>query len=50
MPQSYYQAVAGVLESGAVIKLYYPNYSSFMSTNQSIPKEEPAVLIYQLNL
>ena len=38
MPQSYYQAVAGVLESGAVFKLYYPNYSSFMSTNQSLPK------------
>jgi hypothetical protein len=38
MPQSYYQAVAGVLESGAVFKLYYPNYSSFMSTNQALPK------------
>jgi hypothetical protein len=38
MPQSYYQAVAGVLESGAVFKLYYPNYSSFMSTAQSLPK------------
>jgi hypothetical protein len=38
MPQSYYQAAAGVLESGAVFKLYYPNYSSFMSTAQSLPK------------
>jgi hypothetical protein len=38
MPQSYYQAVAGVLESGAVFKLYYPNYSSFMSTAQALPK------------
>ena len=38
MPQSYYQAVAGVLESGAVFKLYYPNYYSFMSTAQSLPK------------
>lgn len=38
MPPSYYQAVAGVLESGAVFKLYYPNYSSFMSTAQSLPK------------
>jgi hypothetical protein len=38
MPQSYYQAVAGVLESGAVFKLYYPNYNSFMSTNQALPK------------
>ena len=28
----------GVLESGAVFKLYYPNYSSFMSTSQSLPK------------
>ena len=38
MPQSYYQAVAGVLESGAVFKLYYPNYSTFMGTSQSLPK------------
>jgi hypothetical protein len=38
MPQSYYQAVAGVLEPGAVFKLYYPNYSSFMSTHQALPK------------
>ena len=38
MPQSYYQAVAGVLEAGSVFKLYYPNYSSFMSTSQSLPK------------
>ena len=38
MPQSYYQAVAGVLEAGSVFKLYYPNYSSFMSTAQALPK------------
>ena len=38
MPQSYYQAVAGVLESGAVFKLYYLNYSTFMGTAQSLPK------------
>ena len=38
MPQSYYQAVAGVLESGAVFKLYYPNYSVFMGTAQGLPK------------
>ena len=38
MPQSYYQAVAGVLESGAVFKLYYPNYSVFMGNNQALPK------------
>ena len=38
MSRSYYDAVAGVLESGAVFKLYYPNYSSFMSTAQSLPK------------
>ncbi len=38
MPQSYFQAVAGVLESGSVFKLYYPNYSSFMSTAQALPK------------
>jgi hypothetical protein len=49
MPQSYYQAVAGVLEAGSVFKLYYPNYCSLMSTAQALPKEEQAVLIYQLN-
>ena len=38
MHQSYYQAVAGVLESGAVFKLYYPNYSTFMGIQQSLPK------------
>jgi hypothetical protein len=38
MPSSYFQAVAGVLEAGSVFKLYYPNYSSFMSTAQSLPK------------
>ena len=38
MPQSYYQAVAGVLESGAIFKLYYPNYSTFMGTAQGLPK------------
>jgi hypothetical protein len=30
--------VASVLESGSVFKLYYPNYSSYMSTAQSLPK------------
>jgi hypothetical protein len=38
MPLSNYQAVAGVLESGAVFKLYYPNYSVFMGTSQNLPK------------
>jgi hypothetical protein len=38
LPQSYYQAVASVLESGAVFKLYYPNYSVFTSNAQSLPK------------
>jgi hypothetical protein len=38
MPQSYSQAVAGVLEAGSEFKLYYPNYSSFMSTAQRLPK------------
>jgi hypothetical protein len=38
MPQSYYQAVAGVLESGAVFKLYYPNYSVFMGNSTGLPK------------
>jgi hypothetical protein len=38
MPQSNYQAVAGVLEARSVFKLYYPNYSSFMSTAQALQK------------
>ena len=29
LPRSYYDAVASVLESGAVFKLYYPNYAVF---------------------
>ena len=33
MPQSYCQAVASVLEGGAVFKLYYPNYSTFLGTH-----------------
>ena len=32
MPGSYYQAVASVLESGAVFKLFYPNYSVFLGS------------------
>ncbi len=35
MSSSYYQDVASVLESGSVFKLYYPNYSSFLSTAQT---------------
>ena len=38
MPQSYYQAVEGVLESGAVFKLNYPNYSTFMGTQVPLQK------------
>ena len=38
LPSSYYQAVASVLEAGSVFKLYYPNYSAYMSTAQSLPK------------
>jgi hypothetical protein len=50
MPSSYYQAVASVLESGSVFKLNYPNYSSFLSTAQSLQKkQELRVLIYQPN-
>ena len=30
MPQSYFDAVASVLQGGAVFKLYYPNYSTFL--------------------
>ena len=36
MPASYYNAVASVLESGAVFKLYYPNYSTFLGSNYVI--------------
>ena len=36
MPGSYYQAVASVLESGAVFKLYYLNYSVFLGTSSAI--------------
>ena len=38
MPQSYYDAVASVLQSGAVFKLYYPNYSTFLGSSQPLPK------------
>jgi hypothetical protein len=38
MVQSYFDAVASVLQSGAVFKLYYPNYSIFMGGQQSLPK------------
>ena len=38
LPRSYYDAVASVLESGAVFKLYYPNYAVFTSNAQSLPK------------
>lgn len=38
MPSSYYSAVASVLESGSVFKLYYPNYLTFTNTAQSLPK------------
>ena len=36
MPGSYYQAVASVLESGAVFKLYYPNHNVFLGTSSAI--------------
>ena len=38
MPQSYFDAVASVLQGGAVFKLYYPNYSTFLGQAQSLPK------------
>ncbi len=40
MPQSYHQAVAGVLlvESGAVFKFYYPDYSVYVGTAQGLPR------------
>jgi hypothetical protein len=38
MVQSYFDAVASVLQSGVVFILYYPNYSIFMGSQQSLPK------------
>ena len=38
MPKSYDEAVASVLQSGAVFKLYYPNYSVFYGNSVTIPK------------
>jgi len=38
MPRTYTDAVASVLQSGAVFKLYYPNYSTFMGQAQGLPK------------
>jgi hypothetical protein len=38
MPSTYYSAVASVLEGGAIFKLYYPNYSTFLGIAQSLPK------------
>jgi hypothetical protein len=38
MPRSYDEAVASVLQSGAVFKLYYPNYSVFYGNSVTIPK------------
>ena len=32
MPRSYTDAVASVLEGGAIFKLYYPNFSTFLGT------------------
>jgi hypothetical protein len=33
MPQSYFDAVASVIQGGAVFKLYYPNYSTFFRSS-----------------
>ncbi len=38
MPQSYFDAVTSVIQGGAIFKLYYPNYSTFLWQLQSIPK------------
>jgi len=40
MPSTYYSAVASVLEGGAIFKLYYPNYSTFLGTS---PGDTPLV-------
>jgi hypothetical protein len=38
MISSYFDPVASVLQSGAVFKLYYPNYSTFLGQSQGLPK------------
>lgn len=38
MPSTYYAAVASVLESGSIFKLYYPNYMTFIGQAQGLPK------------
>jgi hypothetical protein len=38
MPDSYNQAVASVLQSGAVFKLFYPNYSVFYGNSVTMPR------------
>ena len=38
MPQSYFDAVASVLQGGAVFKLYYPNYSTFLGAGVTLPR------------
>ena len=38
MPQSYFDAVASVLQGGAVFKLYYPNYSVFLGAGVTLPR------------
>ena len=44
MPRSYTDDVTSVLEGGAVFKLYYPNYSTFLGSAQSLPKPSMALL------
>ncbi len=31
IPQTYFDAVASVLQSGAILKLFCPNYSTFLA-------------------
>jgi hypothetical protein len=38
MPRTYFDAVASVLQSGAVFKLHFPNYSTFLGLAQGLPK------------
>ncbi len=38
MPQPYFDAVASVLQGGAVFKLYCPNYSTFLGAGVTLTR------------
>ena len=52
MPQSYFDAVASALhclQGGAVFKLYYPNYSTFLGQDVTQPRTTTTRFNYQLS-